>query len=61
MRNTWSTYLRDGNNPEKSGLMPDGPKETYVALGKGASASRVDGTAAHQLDGGVMAHRGYDG
>ncbi len=41
--------------------MPDSPTEADVTVGKGATASRVDGTAAHQLDGGVMADRGDDG
>ncbi len=61
MRNTWLTYPRDGSNQEKSWLTPDGPTEADVTVGKGATASRADGTAAHQLDGGVMAYRGYDG
>ena len=62
MSNTWVTYPRDRDNLPKGGLIPD----TFLALNcakkKGGDLARdlspLDGPAAYQLVGEVMAHQG---
>ena len=43
----------------KTALIPDTPRKAHALRGKAQAAG--DGVAAHQLDGGVEAHRGDNG
>ena len=46
-----------GNNPWKHGLIP----RTLAPRGKESRKARAEERAAHQVDGGVMAHHADDG
>ena len=59
VNNTRATSPRDGYNPPKGGLIPDGPLETQVFRGK--ASALWDWPVAYQLVGRVMAYQGYDG
>ncbi len=60
--NTWVTYRRDRDNPEKSGLIPDGLVIDYSFTSKGFRKKPLgEWPAAYQLVGRVMAYQGYDG
>ena len=59
LSNTWTTCPLHRDNPAKAGLIPDGPRERHLPRGKAQAGG--DGSAAHQADGGVTAHRACDG
>ena len=66
LSNTWSTYPADGYNPGKLGLIAD---RGWVLEGPVLERPNrpcrgwapQDGTAPYQVDGGVTAHRAYNG
>ena len=59
LSNTWRTrpLLRDSLG--KPWVIPDDARTTHVARAKAQTGG--DGSAAHQVDGGVRAHRADDG
>ena len=56
MINTLVTYLEDGDNPAKAGIIPDKDEIAYATSFKDLSLR--EGPMAHQLVGGVKAHQG---
>ena len=62
MSNTWVTYLRDRDNLPKGGLIPDVFSKLNCFEKKDGDLARdlspLDGPAAYQLVGEVMAHQG---
>ena len=61
MSNTWITYPREGDNSAKAGLIPYTSLRLRPIGERGFIVSPMDGSAAHQLVGKVMAYQGYDG
>ena len=59
LSNTWRTcpLLRDSRG--KPRVIPDDAREAHAARAKAQTGG--DGSAAHQVDGGVTAHRADDG
>ena len=59
VRNTWVTYLDVGDTRPKGWLIP----HALYLSGDTAKPARahLEGPAAYQLDGEVMAHHGIDG
>ena len=55
-----ATYLLDGHNLPKGGLIPDMVREAPAFLNKRIK-SLEDGLTTYQLVGGVKAHQGDDG
>ena len=62
MSNTWVTCPRVRDNPSKDGLIPDTSSRLKYLDGKDedlfGGLSPLDGPAAYQLVGEVMAHQG---
>ena len=58
VRNTYATFLRAGNSPEKFGLIPHSISEKHFFIIKDLSLK--DGRAADLVVGGVTAHQAYD-
>ncbi len=63
MSNTWETYSEEGDNPGKPELIPHKTTRRHLLAVKYAEQSvmLLDGPAAYQLVGKVMAYQGYDG
>ncbi len=59
--NAWTTDPPDGDSRGKLRIIPDTTRGAKALRGKAAAAAPGDGSASHQLDGGVKAHRGDDG
>ena len=59
LSNTWRTCPLLGNSRGKPRVMPDDPGAAHAAPGKAQAGG--DGSAAHQVDGGVTAHRADNG
>ena len=59
LSNTWRTCPLLGNSRGKPRVMPDDPGTAHAAPGKAQAGG--DGSAAHQVDGGVTAHRADNG
>jgi len=59
--NAWTTCPPVRDSPGKPGIIPDETPRAEALGGKGAEAPQGEGSASHQLDGGVKAHRGDDG
>ena len=59
LSNTWRTCPPLGDSPGKPGVKPDDARTAHADRAK--SPEEGDGSAAHQVDGGVTAHRARDG
>ena len=59
LSNTWRTCPLLGDSRGKPRVTPDDPGAAHAAPGK--SPEGGDGSAAHQVDGGVTAHRADNG
>ena len=59
LSNTWRTRPPLGDSRRKRRVTPDDPAARHLAAGK--TQVEGDGSAAHQVDGGVTAHRADDG
>ena len=59
LSNTWRTRPLPRDSPGKPGVIPDAPSRPHGGEGKAQTGG--DGSAAHQVDGGVTAHRADDG
>ena len=59
LSNTWRTRPPPGDSLRKRRVTPDDPAARHLAAGK--TPVEGDGSAAHQVDGGVTAHRADNG
>ena len=59
LSNTWRTRPPLGDSRRKRRVTPDDPAARHLAAGK--TPVEGDGSAAHQVDGGVTAHRADNG
>ena len=59
LSSTWRTRPPPGDSLRKRRVTPDDPAPRH--LGAGKTQVEGDGSAAHQVDGGVTAHRADDG
>ena len=59
LSNTWRTCPHPGDSRGKPRVIPDDPARPHGRAGKAQTGG--DGSAAHQVDGGVTAHRARDG
>lgn len=59
--NAWTTDPPVGDSRAKARIIPHETERGRPCSGKAPAGAPGDGSASHQLDGGVKAHRGDDG